>query len=187
MYNNPLYEAAEEAKKIKTLYEVNVGYSLTARLERFFGVAMLVAVLGLIAILWRPEWSLWSQIAALFLIGLWLPNSYLSEKFEDISAYRDVLLLGLLHGVLSNPAAALVGYLLLLLIGWLATRGELSAPALIVALVYTGFRCMLDAATILVGYWDIADWLRFHVNFLNALPLLGIAVGWFIGSLFRND
>jgi hypothetical protein len=37
MHNNPLYEAAEEAKKsVKFLYEVNTGYTLTAKLERFF-------------------------------------------------------------------------------------------------------------------------------------------------------
>lgn len=187
MYNNPLYEAAEEAKKIKVLYEVNTGYSLFAKLERFFGVAMLIAVLGLIAILWRPEWALWSQLAALTLIGLWLPNSYLSEKFEDISAYRDAALLLLLHGVLSNPVATLIVYALLLGLAWVVTRGELNAPAFVVALVYTGFRCLLDAAAILIGYWDVADWLRLHINFMNALPLLGMAIGWFIGSLFRND
>ncbi len=187
MHNNPLYEVAEEAKKIKVLYEVDTGYTLSAKLERFFGVAMLIAVLGLIAILWRPEWTLWIQLAALTLIGLWLPNSYLSEKFEDISAYRDVMLLLLMHSVLSNPVATLVGYALLLGLSWVVTRGELNAPAFMVALVYTGFRCLLDAAVILIGYWDIADWLRVHVNFMNTLPLLGMAIGWFIGSLFRND
>ncbi|MCS6918894.1 MAG: hypothetical protein NZM28_03910 [Fimbriimonadales bacterium] len=187
MYNNPLYEAAEEAKKIKVLYEVDTGYTLWAKLERFLGVAMTLAVGALIVILWRPEWALWSQLAALLFIGLWLPNSYLGEKMEDLSAYRDVLLLLLLHGALSNPVAAFAVYALLLGLAWLVTRGELSAPAFVFALVYTIFRCLFDSAAVLVGYWDIADWLRFHVNFMNALPLLGMAVGWFIGSLLRND
>jgi hypothetical protein len=51
MHNNPLYEAAEEAKKsVKFLYEVNTGYTLTAKLERFFGVGLLLALLNLIFI-----------------------------------------------------------------------------------------------------------------------------------------
>ncbi|MFN4033274.1 MAG: hypothetical protein ACK4ME_06555 [Fimbriimonadales bacterium] len=187
MYNTPLQEAAEEAKKVKVLYEVSTGYTLTAKLERFFGVVLLLSVFALIAILWRPEWTLWSQLAALALIGIWLPNSYLSEKFEDISAYRDVALLLLLHGALSNPVAALLVYLLLLGIAWVATRGELMAHALVFALVYTGFRCLFDLTAVLIGYWDIADWLQFRVDFMNALPLFGMAIGWFIGSLFRND
>jgi hypothetical protein len=58
MHNNPLYEAAEEAKKsVKFLYEVNTGYTLTAKLERFFGVGLLLALLNLIFIAWRPEWG----------------------------------------------------------------------------------------------------------------------------------
>ncbi|MFN3691086.1 MAG: hypothetical protein ACK4UU_09200, partial [Fimbriimonadales bacterium] len=187
MYNTPLQEAAEEAKKVKVLYEVSTGYTLTAKLERFFGVALLLAVFALIGILWRPEWTLWSQLAALALIGVWLPNSYLSEKFEDISAYRDVALLLLLHGALSNPVAALLVYLLLLGIAWVATRGELMAHALVFALVYTGFRCLFDLTAVLIGYGDIADWLQFRVDLMNALPLFGMAIGWFIGSLFRAD
>ncbi|MFN7017387.1 MAG: hypothetical protein ACK4P5_09545 [Fimbriimonadales bacterium] len=187
MHSNPLHEIGEEAKKIKVLYEVNAGYTLAAKLERFFGVSLLLALFALIAILWRPEWALWSQLAALTLIGIWLPNSYLSERFEDISAYRDVVLLLLLHGALSNPVATLLVYALLLSIAWVITRGELAAPALVFALVYTGFRCLLDSITVLIGYSDIADWLRLRVDFMNALPLLGMAIGWFVGSLFRND
>lgn len=187
MQHNPLYDVAEEAKKIKVLYEVNTGYTLTAKLERFFGVAMLIAVLNLIFILWRPEWSLWSNLAALTLIGAWLPNSYLGEKLEDLGAYRDLLILMLLHGALSNPVAALVGYLLFLALAWLITRGELTNTALVFALAYAGFRSLFDVTAILVGSLDIADWLRIQIDFMNALPLLGMAVGWFIGSLFRND
>lgn len=187
MQHNPLYEAAEEAKKIKVLYEVNTGYTLTAKLERFFGVALLIAVLNLIFILWRPEWALWSNIGALLLIGAWLPNSYLGEKMEDISAYRDVLILLLLHGTLSNPVAMLLVYAVFLTLAWLITRGELSNTALVFALAYVGFRCLFDTTAILIGVLDIADWLRIQIDFMNALPLLGMAVGWFIGSLFRND
>lgn len=187
MQHNPLYEAAEEAKKIKVLYEVNTGFTLTAKLERFFSVGMTIAVLNLIVILWRPEWSLWSNLAALTLIGVWLPNSYLSEKLEDLSAYRDLLILIMLHGALSNPVAAFLGYAVFLSLAWLVTRGELSNTALVFALAYVGFRSLFDFAAILVGYLDIADWLRFQIDFMNALPLLGMALGWFIGSLFRND
>lgn len=187
MQQNPLYQAAEEAKQVKWLYEVSTGYTLGARLERFFGVAMTLAVLNMIFLLWRPEWGLWSNLATLFFIGIWLPNSYLSEKLEDIGAYRDLLLLILLHGLLSNPVAAFLGYGVFLMIAWVATRGELNTSALVFALAYTGFRCLFDATLILKGYLDFADWLFLRIDFMNALPLLGMGVGWFVGSLFRND
>lgn len=75
MQNNPLYEAAEEAKKsVKFLYEVNTGYTLTAKLERFFGVGLLLALLNLIFIAWRPEWALWSNTATLFSLGYGCPT-----------------------------------------------------------------------------------------------------------------
>lgn len=188
MQNNPLYEAAEEAKKsVKFLYEVNTGYTLTAKLERFFGVALLLALGNLILIAWRPEWALWSTLATLFFIGVWLPNSYLIGNLEDLAGYRDLLALTLLHGVLGNPVAAFALYGLLALLFWAIARGEQSNPAAILALVYVGFRCLFDGALIMTGTLDVADWLRFQIDFMSALPFLAIGFGWFVGSLFRND
>jgi hypothetical protein len=188
MHDNPLYEAAEEAKKsVKFLYEVNTGYTLTAKLERFFGVGLLLALLNLIFIAWRPEWGLWSSLATLFFIGVWLPNSYLIGCLEDLAGYRDLLMLALLHGILGNPVAAFIAYGLLALLFRALSRGEQSNPAAILALVYVGFRCLFDSALIMTGALDIADWLRFQIDFMSTLPFVAIGVGWFIGSLFRND
>ncbi|BCW96329.1 MAG: hypothetical protein KatS3mg018_1811 [Fimbriimonadales bacterium] len=188
MQNNPLYEAAEEAKKsVKFLYEVNTGYTLTAKLERFFGVGLLLALLNLIFIAWRPEWALWSNTATLFFVGVWLPNSYLIDRLEDLAGYRDLLILAILHGVLGNPVAAFAVYGLLALLFWAIARGEQSNPAAIFALVYVGLRSLFDAACIMAGALDIADWLRFQFDFLTLLPFLAMSFGWFVGSLFRND
>jgi hypothetical protein len=188
MHNNPLYEAAEEAKKsVKFLYEVNTGYTLTAKLERFFGVGLLLALLNLIFIAWRPEWGFWSSVATLFFIGVWLPNSYLIDRLEDLAGYRDLFALTLLHGILGNPVAAFVVYGLFALLFWAISRGEQSNPAAILALVYVGFRSLFDGARIMTGALDIADWLRFQFDFMSTLPFLAIGFGWFVGSLFRND
>jgi len=187
MNPNPLYEAAEEAKKIKVLYEVNTGYTLTAKLERFFGVAMTIAVLNLVFLAWRPEWGLWSSMVALFLIGAWFPNSYLGERLEELGAYRDLLVLGLLHAAVGNPIAAFAMYGVFFMLAWLITRGELSNTAMPFALAYVGFRSLFDFALVLTGTLDTADWLRFQVDPMGTLPLLSMAVGWFVGSLMRND
>ncbi|GIV07572.1 MAG: hypothetical protein KatS3mg017_0774 [Fimbriimonadales bacterium] len=187
MYQNPLHEAIEEAKKVKVLYEVNTGYTLTAKLERFFGVAMTIAVLNLVFLAWRPEWGLWSSTVALFLIGAWLPVSYLGERLEDLGAYRDLLILGLLQAGLGNPIAAFVLYGMFFILAWLITRGELSSAAIPFALAYVGFRCLFDLALLFTGTLDLADWLRFQMDPMRALPLLAMAVGWFVGSLLRND
>ncbi|CUU36023.1 MAG: hypothetical protein K6U12_11715 [Armatimonadetes bacterium] len=187
MQNNHLYEAAEEAKKVKFLYEVSLGYTLSAKLERFFGIALLLALLNLLFIAWRPEWAFWSSLTTLFLIGAWLPHSYLVNRLEDLAGYRDVLILALLHGLLGNPVAAFAVYGVLALLFWLLSRGEQSNPAALFALIYLGFRCLFDAASILSGTVDSADWLRFGIDFMSSLPFLAMSSGWFVGSLFRDD
>jgi len=50
-----------------------------------------------------------------------------------------------------------------------------------------GFRGLFDGALMLTGALDIADWLRFQMDFMSTLPFLAIGFGWLVGSLFRND
>lgn len=187
-YARFLQEASEQTEKsVKFLYEVNTGYTLAARLERFFSVALLVAMLNLIFIAWRPEWSLWSNLASFLLIGVWLPTSYLIDRLEDLEVYRDLVILLVLQFVLDNPLLAGLVYAAGMGVYWLLTRADLNSSVSVVVLVYVGFRLLFDGGLILNGYLDFADWLQFKFTWQSVAPLGALIVGWFVGSLFRND
>lgn len=187
-YTRFLQEASEQTEKsVKFLYEVNIGYTLTARLERFFSVALLVAMLNLVFIVWRPEWSLWSGLVSFLLIGVWLPMSYLVDRLEELEVYRDLVIVLILQFALANPLLAGLVYAAGVGAYWLLTRADLNSSVLIVILVYVGFRLLFDGGLILNGYLDLADWLQFAFTWQSVAPLGALIVGWFVGSLFRND
>ncbi|MCX7992877.1 MAG: hypothetical protein N2651_04320 [Fimbriimonadales bacterium] len=189
-YSRPAAQSATQqqpADQIKFLYEVSEGYTFTAKLERFFGVVLPLAALNVLVLGWKPEWAAWSNLLFFFLVGAWLPNSHLVDKFDDVEMFRDMGIVLFLNFLCCNPLFAFIFYGLGLLIVWAITRADVNWSLLGVLTVYVGLRIVFDLVLMLVDYADPADWLTVGIAFFGSLPLLAMFLGWFIGGMFRAD
>jgi hypothetical protein len=189
-YSRPAGQAAvqQPADSIRFISEVVEGYTFTAKLERFFGVALPLAALNVLALGWKPEWAAWSNLLFFFLIGAWLPVSHLVDKLDtDVELFRDLGIVLLLNFLCCNPLFAFVFYGLGILIVWAITRADINWSLLGVMAVYVGFRILFELVLMLVDYADPADWLSVGIAFFGSLPLLAMFLGWFIGGMFRSD
>jgi hypothetical protein len=189
-YSRPTGQAAvqQPADSIRFISEVVEGYTFTAKLERFFGVALPLAALNVLALGWKPEWAAWSNLLFFFLIGAWLPVSHLVDKLDtDVELFRDLGIVLLLNFLCCNPLFAFVFYGLGILIVWAITRADINWSLLGVMAVYVGFRILFALVLMLVDYEDPADWLSVGIAFFGSLPLLAMFLGWFIGGMFRSD
>jgi hypothetical protein len=189
-YSSPAGQAAvqQPADSIRFISEVVEGYTFTAKLERFFGVALPLAALNVLALGWKPEWAAWSNLLFFFLIGAWLPVSHLVDKLDtDVELFRDLGIVLLLNFLCCNPLFAFVFYGLGILIVWAITRADINWSLLGVMAVYVGFRILFALVLMLVDYEDPADWLSVGIAFFGSLPLLAMFLGWFIGGMFRSD
>jgi hypothetical protein len=179
--------AQQPADQIKFLYEVNEGYTFTAKLERFFGVVLPLTALNVLVLGWKPEWAIWSNLLYFLLVGAWLPNSHLVDKMEDMELFRDVGVVVLLNILCCNPVVGLVLYGLGALSLWAITRADINWSLLGVLFIYTLLRILFDMVLYLVDYSDPADWLRVGIAFLGSMPLFAMLFGWFLGGMFRAD
>jgi hypothetical protein len=189
-YSRPTGQAAvqQPADSIRFISEVVEGYTFTAKLERFFGVALPLAALNVLALGWKPEWAAWSNLLFFFLIGAWLPVSHLVDKLDtDVELFRDLGIVLFLNLLCCNPLFAFVFYGLGILIVWAITRADINWSLLGVMAVYVGFRILFALVLMLVDYEDPADWLSVGIAFFGSLPLLAMFLGWFIGGMFRSD
>ena len=189
-YSRPTGQAAvqQPADSIRFISEVVEGYTFTAKLERFFGVALPLAALNVLALGWKPEWAAWSNLLFFFLIGAWLPVSHLVDKLDtDVELFRDLGIVLFLNLLCCNPLFAFVFYGLGILIVWAITRADINWSLLGVMAVYVGFRILFALVLMLVDYADPADWLSVRIAFFGSLPLLAMFLGWFIGGMFRSD
>ncbi|MFN3689349.1 MAG: hypothetical protein ACK4UU_00310 [Fimbriimonadales bacterium] len=177
----------QSADPIKFLYEVSEGYTFTAKLERFFGVVLPLAALNVLVLGWKPEWAAWSNLLFFFLVGAWLPNSHLVDKFDDSEMFRDMGIVLFLNFLCCNPLFAFIFYGLGLLVVWAITRADINWSLLGVLTVYVGLRILFDLVLRLVDYSDPADWLTVGIAFFGSLPLLAMFLGWFLGGMFRSD
>ncbi len=188
-YSRPATQPAQQqpADQIKFLYEVSEGYTFTAKLERFFGVVLPLAALNVLVLGWKPEWAAWSNLLFFFLVGAWLPNSHLVDKFDDVEMLRDVGIVLFLNFLCCNPLFAFIFYGLGLLVVWAITRADINWSLLGVLTVYVGLRILFELVLMLVDYADPADWLTVGIAFFGSLPLQAMFLGWFIGGMFRSD
>ena len=190
-YSRPTGQAAvqqQPADSIRFISEVVEGYTFTAKLERFFGVALPLAALNVLALGWKPEWAAWSNFLFFFLIGAWLPVSHLVDKLDtDVELFRDLGIVLLLNFLCCNPLFAFVFYGLGILIVWAITRADINWSLLGVMTIYVLLRILFDLVLMLVDYADPADWLTVGIAFFGSLPLLAMFLGWFIGGMFRSD
>jgi hypothetical protein len=190
-YSRPTGQAAAQqpADSIRFISEVVEGYTFTAKLERFFGVALPLAALNVLVLGWKPEWSVWSNLLFFFLIGAWLPVSHLVDKLdvETIELFRDLGIVLFLHILCCHPLFAFVFYGLGLLLIWAITRAEINWSLLGVMAIYMVLRVVFDLVLMLVDYADPADWLTVRIAFFGSLPLFAMFLGWFIGGMFRSD
>jgi hypothetical protein len=189
-YSRPTGQAAvqQPADSIRFISEVVEGYTFTAKLERFFGVALPLAALNVLVLGWKPEWAAWANFLFFFLIGAWLPISHLVDKLDtDVELFRDLGIVLLLNFLCCNPLFAFVFYGLGILIVWAITRADINWSLLGVMAVYVGFRILFELVLMLVDYADPADWLSVGIAFFGSLPLLAMFLGWFIGGMFRSD
>lgn len=178
----------QPADSIRFISEVVEGYTFTAKLERFFGVALPLAALNVLVLGWKPEWAAWANFLFFFLIGAWLPISHLVDKLDtDVELFRDLGIVLLLNFLCCNPLFAFVFYGLGILIVWAITRADINWSLLGVMAVYVGFRILFELVLMLVDYADPADWLSVGIAFFGSLPLLAMFLGWFIGGMFRSD
>ena len=190
-YSRPTGQAAvqqQPADSIRFISEVVEGYTFTAKLERFFGVALPLAALNVLALGWKPEWAAWSNLLFFFLIGAWLPVSHLVDKLDtDVELFRDLGIVLFLNLLCCNPLFAFVFYGLGILIVWAITRADINWSLLGVMAVYVLLRILFALVLMLVDYEDPADWLSVGIAFFGSLPLLAMFLGWFIGGMFRSD
>jgi hypothetical protein len=190
-YSRPTGQAAAQqpADSIRFISEVVEGYTFTAKLERFFGVALPLAALNVLVLGWKPEWSVWSNLLFFFLIGAWLPVSHLVDKLdvETIELFRDLGIVLFLHILCCYPLFAFVFYGLGLLLIWAITRAEINWSLLGVMAIYMVLRVVFDLVLMLVDYADPADWLTVRIAFFGSLPLFAMFLGWFIGGMFCLD
>jgi hypothetical protein len=190
-YSRPTGQAAAQqpADSIRFISEVVEGYTFTAKLERFFGVALPLAALNVLVLGWKPEWSVWSNLLFFFLIGAWLPVSHLVDKLdvETIELFRDLGIVLFLHILCCHPLFAFVFYGLGLLLIWAITRAEINWSLLGVMAIYMVLRVVFDLVLMLVDYADPADWLTVRIAFFGSLPLFAMFLGWFIGGMFCLD
>jgi hypothetical protein len=189
-YSRPTGQAAvqQPADSIRFISEVVEGYTFTAKLERFFGVALPLAALNVLALGWKPEWAAWSNLLFFFLIGAWLPVSHLVDKLDtDVELFRDLGIVLALNILCCNPLFAFVLYGLTLLFLWAVVRADINWSLLSVMAVYVGFRILFELVLMLVDYADPADWLSVGIAFFGSLPLFAMFLGWFIGGMFRSD
>jgi hypothetical protein len=189
-YSRPTGQAAvqQPADSIRFISEVVEGYTFTAKLERFFGVALPLAALNVLALGWKPEWAAWSNLLFFFLIGAWLPVSHLVDKLDtDVELFRDLGIVLALNILCCNPLFAFVLYGLTLLFLWAVVRADINWSLLGVMAVYVGFRILFELVLMLVDYADPADWLSVGIAFFGSLPLFAMFLGWFIGGMFRSD
>ena len=189
-YSRPTGQAAvqQPADSIRFISEVVEGYTFTAKLERFFGVALPLAALNVLALGWKPEWAAWSNLLFFFLIGAWLPVSHLVDKLDtDVELFRDLGIVLLLNFLCCNPLFAFVFYGLGILIVWAITRADINWSLLGVMAVYVLLRILFALVLMLADYEDPADWLSVRIAFFGSLPLLAMFLGWFIGGMFRSD
>ena len=178
----------QPADSIRFISEVVEGYTFTAKLERFFGVALPLAALNVLVLGWKPEWEAWANFLFFFLIGAWLPISHLVDKLDtDVELFRDLGIVLLLNFLCCNPLFAFVFYGLGILIVWAITRADINWSLLGVMAVYVGFRILFELVLMLADYADPADWLSVGIAFFGSLPLLAMFLGWFIGGMFRSD
>ena len=190
-YSRPAGQAAAQqpADSIRFISEVVEGYTFTAKLERFFGVALPLAALNVLVLGWKPEWAAWSNLLFFFLVGVWLPVSHLVDKLdiETIELFRDLGIVLFLHILCCHPLFAFVFYGLGLLLIWVITRAEINWSLLGVMAIYMVLRVLFDLVLMLVDYADPADWLTVRIAFFGSLPLFAMFIGWFIGGMFRSD
>jgi hypothetical protein len=190
-YSRPAAQAAAQqpADSIRFISEVIEGYTFTAKLERFFGVALPLAALNVLVLGWKPEWAAWSNLLFFFLVGVWLPVSHLVDKLdiETIELFRDLGIVLFLHILCCHPLFAFVFYGLGLLLIWAITRAEINWSLLGVMAIYMVLRVLFDLVLMLVDYADPADWLTVGIAFFGSLPLFAMFIGWFIGGMFRSD
>ena len=189
-YSRPAGQAAvqQPADSIRFISEVVEGYTFTAKLERFFGVALPLAALNVLALGWKPEWAAWSNLLFFFLIGAWLPVSHLVDKLDtDVELFRDFGIVLFLNLLCCNPLFAFVFYGLGILIVWAITRADINWSLLGVMTIYVLLRILFALVLMLVDYEDPADWLTVGIAFFGSLPLLAMFLGWFIGGMFRSD
>lgn len=189
-YSRPTGQAAvqQPADSIRFISEVVEGYTFTAKLERFFGVALPLAALNVLALGWKPEWAAWSNLLFFFLIGAWLPVSHLVDKLDtDVELFRDFGIVLFLNLLCCNPLFAFVFYGLGILIVWAITRADINWSLLGVMTIYVLLRILFALVLMLVDYEDPADWLTVGIAFFGSLPLLAMFLGWFIGGMFRSD
>ena len=189
-YSRPTGQAAvqQPADSIRFISEVVEGYTFTAKLERFFGVALPLAALNVLALGWKPEWAAWSNLLFFFLIGAWLPVSHLVDKLDtDVELFRDLGIVLFLNLLCCNPLFAFVFYGLGILIVWAITRADINWSLLGVMAVYVLLRILFALVLMLVDYEDPADWLSVGIAFFGSLPLFAMFLGWFIGGMFRSD
>jgi hypothetical protein len=180
--------AQQPADSIRFISEVVEGYTFTAKLERFFGVALPLAALNVLVLGWKPEWSVWSNLLFFFLIGAWLPVSHLVDKLDtDVELFRDLGIVLALNILCCNPLFAFVLYGLTLLFLWAVVRADINWSLLGVMAVYVGLRILFELVLMLVDYTDITDWLTVGIAFFGSLPLFAMFLGWFIGGMFRSD
>jgi len=190
-YSRPAGQAAvqqQPADSIRFISEVVEGYTFTAKLERFFGVALPLAALNVLVLGWKPEWAAWSNLLFFFLIGAWLPISHLVDKLDtDVELFRDLGIVLFLHILCCNPLFAFVFYGLGILIVWAITRADINWSLLGVMTIYVLLRILFELVLTLVDYADPADWLTVGIAFFGSLPLFAMFLGWFIGGMFRSD
>jgi hypothetical protein len=189
-YSRPVGQAATQqpADSIRFISEVVEGYTFTAKLERFFGVALPLAALNVLVLGWKPEWAVWSNLLFFFLIGAWLPVSHLVDKLDtDVELFRDLGIVLALNILCCNPLFAFVLYGLTLLFLWAVVRADINWSLLGVMAVYVGLRILFELVLMLVDYTDITDWLTVGIAFFGSLPLFAMFLGWFIGGMFRSD
>ena len=189
-YSRPVGQAATQqpADSIRFISEVVEGYTFTAKLERFFGVALPLAALNVLVLGWKPEWAIWSNLLFFFLIGVWLPLSHLVDKLDtDMELFRDLGIVVALNILCCNPVVAFVLYGLALLLLWAVVRADINWSLLGVMAVYMGLRVLFELVLYLVDYSDLADWLTVGIAFFGSLPLFAVLLGWFIGGMFRSD
>ncbi len=173
---------------VKFLYEVEQGFPLSTRWERFLAGALPLTALLIGMLVWRPEWSLWFSMAYCFLIGLWLPLSYLINPLEDTSQYRDLfVVLALSFVAFENPIVAFVGFTVVLLVSQGFIQGAIDWQTLGVLLGFTLIQLLVSGVLAWIGYLDSAFWQEVRLGFTLPATLFTLLVGWFFGSAFRSE